>query len=67
MKTERVVFEIDQEGHLKFEYQGKAGAGCVDEIKKILRYVGPHNVIDEGHTDDFYKPSLERQIRRMMS
>lgn len=64
MATEQVIFTIDKEGNLRFEYKGKAGPGCVEEIQKILRYVGPHSIIDEGHTGDYYKSSLEQQIRR---
>lgn len=67
MSQEQVLFEIDQEGNLRFEYKGKTGPGCVDEIRKITMHLGAHSVTDEGHTGDYYKPSIETEVGRWIN
>ncbi len=67
MAQERVVFTISKEGNVRFEYKGLAGSGCVEELNKVLQYVGSHSVIDEGHTSDYYKPSVEKKVSRWLN
>lgn len=67
MSQEKVLFEIDKEGNLRFEYQGKTGPACVDEIRKITMHLGAHSVIDEGHTDDYYRPSVATEVSRWIN
>lgn len=67
MTQERVVFRIDKKGHVTFEYQGLAGSGCVEELNKVIKLVGDHTVVDEGHTADYYKPNVEQRVSRWLT